>query len=92
MTNEMKTTFTPGPWQIGGRSKSGSLFISDLQDEPIDFWIDANAHLAAAAPDLFAACQLLIKAYGNFNIHSGHSSTCECGINQAADAIAKATP
>jgi hypothetical protein len=88
----MKTKHTPGPWkaynQIGSRILQSWYVGSDTAavcrvgdgalspEETV-----ANARLIAAAPELLAALNLIIAAYGN--LQSG-------AIDLARSAIAKA--
>jgi hypothetical protein len=58
-----KTKFTPGPWTVGGNGG----FINQLQIHPTigcaygaGDEVKANAHLIAAAPDLYEALEDLI--------------------------------
>lgn len=71
----METQFTSGPWQVGGRSATGALYVMDAEDEPIDFWIDANQYLVAAAPDLYAALRNVIDSLNNFEVRPKEPET-----------------
>ena len=78
MANETKTTFTPGPWTLeeGSAEEDGQIFdalvvvATATPDEMItaipshDAEALANARLIAAAPDMLAVCQRLIRAIG----------------------------
>lgn len=69
-----ETKFTPGPWTALGRQAGLSLAIIAGQPPTEGLWIartfhgmgdeqeDANAHLIAAAPDLYAAALELREA------------------------------
>jgi hypothetical protein len=99
----METKHTPGPWhavdnkqfweirtsdwersgeQIG--DACASCFIDGHKDNPV---AEANAHLMAAAPDLFAALTALMGDHGG---SIGVSRTDERALAALA-AIAKAT-
>jgi hypothetical protein len=90
----MSTTHTPGPWRVMDRpgkgygkewlvyTPKGLAFVGN-QLEPDGVSIgaaQANARLAAAAPDLLAALQNLVDRYPS-----------NVGMNAARDAIKKAT-
>lgn len=64
-----KTMHTPGPWKLsydidkrlaiaGGENKTAWVARVDRQVEPTE--ADANAHLIAAAPDLYEALDLFV--------------------------------
>ena len=73
MTDSMKVSFTAGPWTAGpSRYQDGSYIVRagmpsnrilarfGSDDEPLDEVDKANAHLIAATPDMFEACELMI--------------------------------
>ena len=79
-----ETKFTPGPWYVGGNGG----FINQLQIEPTIGCVygagdelKANAHLIAAAPDLFAALER-VESMRDDAYLTGHSEWAE--IVQAA--------
>jgi hypothetical protein len=83
---------TPGPWRDYGHTgyvygpdvvvcRCGDYSDKELLPFNKDRWA-ADARLIAAAPDLLAALQAMLKRYG---IHSNGD------IKIAADAVAKAT-
>lgn len=69
MTNETKTKHTPGPWTVGehsgiyaqvdGIDRRLGTFVTPLRTDGTKDKAEAraNAILAAAAPDLLAACE-----------------------------------
>jgi len=83
-----KPAFTPGPWvaepinfspidewsvSADGFGEIVSVHGSDGCDDPAMFPGTANAHLIAAAPELFEACQASLvlgqRVYHNANAH-----------------------
>lgn len=80
------TTFTPGPWRISGQGtiRAGDGWIGSVH------WRNraANAHLIAAAPDMYAALKALIEADANFG-EDGFAARATA-FTAAAVAIAKA--
>lgn len=67
---ENDTTFTPGPWKVNDRypfwvdgPDGGRIVDLEPYGYPMIDAARANAHLIAAAPDLYAACQAMIRAY-----------------------------
>jgi len=84
--NEPK--FTPGPWTSSengtidaGKGSVGDVWPFDVGREEMK----SNAHLIAAAPDLYAALEELILAGQSFDIER----TC-AAIGQAHTALDKA--
>ena len=90
MTQETKTEqWTPGPWEINDTNESGDQYIGPVDTmryialamqnllEPAEE-TKANAHLIAAAPDLYTALKNLVARYD------------EAEINAAIAALAKA--
>jgi hypothetical protein len=69
-----KTTFTPGPWGVDSdgsiSAENGMTNVAGAYSDGcgIGWRNDADAVLAAAAPELLEALQDLIKAY---EIHDG---------------------
>lgn len=88
---------TPGPWHVGGENVGDGLSILDAagnrvahtaarRNQNVEL-IDpaeakANAHLIAAAPDLLAACKLILQ--------HGRIDDSESRLNIVAAAIAAA--
>ena len=70
------SNFTPGPWKISRtagrrhdlrRTISSSIYGRDCIVEVFGLSIEnteANAHLIAAAPELYKACKMAIEATG----------------------------
>jgi hypothetical protein len=92
MSGERKEKFTPGPWVADGVIVYADVgiqpHIADLSgytDQP-----EANAHLIAAAPELYAALEKAVADYGKpggpWNIPSEPGAW----INMAQKALAKA--
>ena len=81
-----ETKFTPGPWKIGAY-ESGRMAVDGANGEEVTGYIDIeDAHLIAAAPELYEALKLLVS-YGNVFAHkSGQASPYE----MAQTALAKA--
>ena len=75
MKNKNKVSFTPGPWSVKGDQSTavwaGSKFVAksewDLYSNCVDIRLEAvaNARLIAAAPELLAALEGLLKVYYN---------------------------
>jgi hypothetical protein len=90
--------YTPGPWTVkfteaGGMHIEGPegecLAMGGMEDEPIET-DTANAHLIAAAPELLAACELIISRW---TPETGRKLEILLGthaVNIVANAIAKA--
>jgi hypothetical protein len=95
----MKTTHTPGPWEV--RHGSGIDFTirtddfgmickgvfpscdSETMDEHEMTW-KANANLIAAAPDLLEACKAIITNWENGNLAEA-ANMCRKAIQKATD-------
>jgi hypothetical protein len=54
---------TPGPWtaERGNRGADRPMFITASVHDGIQGWTDADAHLIAAAPDLYEALERIVK-------------------------------
>ncbi len=89
-----ETKFTPGPWSIFGplsdkhepayrvsAERTLSLTVSPCHDGFVQGENKANAHLIAAAPELYEALELLLSAQGKIE---------EKAIKMAQVALAKA--
>lgn len=90
MSNETK--WTPGPWlNVGGWVDSeddshGSIICSlSAVDRKPDYISDANAHLIAAAPDLYEALDQAVTSMQD----SGYPNT-HLAVIAARKALAKA--
>jgi len=56
-----ETKFTPGPWKIGAY-ESGRMAVDGANGEEVTGYIDIeDAHLIAAAPDLYNALEEVIR-------------------------------
>ncbi len=100
----MKTTHTPGPWELQEitHASEGLVYFvkganATVQHKSKDTAGEANARLIAAAPELLAALQraeaLLSIAY-NPGIEDSvtlAATSCQWATNAARAAIAKAT-
>jgi hypothetical protein len=97
------STHTPGPWKRERHVKGRMMdVISDRPfdgDEiPVRIASDiekANADLIAAAPDLFAVCEMvLLRGHAPncrvMTVAKPKPSDCECLVGPASAAIAKA--
>lgn len=78
MTSEPK--FTPGPWRRGkdfDGSYNGEIIgplDTPYQNDVIADWVkECDAHLIAAAPDLYAALEGLAIAYKALSEMTGHT-------------------
>jgi hypothetical protein len=92
----------PGPWTIGKRSRGGYTSINadgwqslakvvtvmEGDNRPFSEGV-ANAHLIAAAPDLLASLQVMLRDYAA--VHDIGDVEMQPAIYQARAAIAKAT-
>lgn len=94
MKTESKATYTPGPWRIHATDIVGAnaAVVVDCLGAMGGDDTDADKRLIAAAPELLAACQSLMRAEG---MQRGDRDGCTMGeISQAIDAaraaIAKA--
>jgi hypothetical protein len=85
-----ETKFTPGPWEY--KQTSGYDYGSTT------YWLpgictnvdkEANAHLIAAAPDLYAACEQLLMDEDSISERTDLVSTCE-SLEKIKAALAKA--
>lgn len=83
---------TPGPWSVEQAHEGGGLVARpgcaqfSLQIVPL-----ADAHLIAAAPELLAACQLLIEQYDAVPEFTMGGKLTNKPFTMARAAIAKAT-
>lgn len=88
MTDQPK--WTPGPWAFHKRGqriyggKTGGLDIAQMRINPD--W-EANAHLIAAAPDLYAALERALNFIANTESEMGEALPCG---DAARTALAKA--
>ncbi len=58
--------WTPGPWaaRIGNAGSNHPLFVTAPNHDGLRPWCDADAHLIAAAPELYEALEQMTVAYG----------------------------
>lgn len=60
-----ETKFTPGPWLFSSYKSGNSVIVIDGKEFDVATVNypnrDANAHLIAAAPELYEACEILFK-------------------------------
>lgn len=89
-TTDRKPQHTPGPWRFDGRQ-----IISEVTNDQIHHLVDdatykANETLKAAAPDLLAACQEVLRWADTPANQSGTFAPYSF-ITKARAAIAKAT-
>jgi hypothetical protein len=94
----MKTTqFTPGPWRTTGLNvRAGDALICYAtnhwaDDETPESERQANADLIASAPDLLASLVELESMVAEMLPKHGPCGWGELALNQARQAIAKAT-
>jgi hypothetical protein len=89
----MKTQFTPGPWHLGYNKHDASIHngvtIASVCDDATHW--KANAHLIASAPDLLASLVELESMVAEMLPKHGPCGWGELALNQARQAIAKAT-
>lgn len=88
---------TPGPWHVGGFEKAtiydkfgqrvGNTFEGVLAKQRSDTECQANATLAASAPELLDALKAAISQLEGHELNNGDVSA----INSGYAAIAKAT-
>ena len=83
--------FTPGPWRIEASppviaGANGNL-VAEMRRQREKGEADANARLIAAAPELYAALEAMVKQY-NF----GDTLPAAHPLIAARAALAKATP
>ena len=89
----MSGAWTPGPWAFHKRGqrvyggKTGGMDVAQVRINP-DF--EANGHLIAAAPDMYAA--LLVAELASEELCQGQDPANECWVTLATirAAIAKA--
>ena len=95
-----KTSFTPGPWRIEASPSKGrwtAVYTVDPCEDLAQVIGQANAHLIAAAPDLYAALEGMLEAYEDDH----GNGVCDCMLEeynqphiceacQARQALAKA--
>lgn len=90
--------YTPGPWRVNGPQLSGTISVTSAHDGAVAVMIqhevegrafptEANARLIAAAPDLLAALESVLK---HFDPWSMPGSDGERVVIEARAAIAKA--
>lgn len=81
----METKFTKGPWEVYRHTaiyKDGQC-IANMGNGHLE-QMRANAALIAAAPDLYAACELVIKAYGHLDeLTNPHVQACRAALSKA---------
>ena len=66
--------FTPGPWEMAYQDQHGQLIVRGKHIEVATCWhhsvgaiekeMHANAHLIAAAPELYEALEYVMTAHG----------------------------
>jgi hypothetical protein len=92
---------TPGPWEHAveqdGHNRSICVFnpkdrgiIADIGGGEFDARL-ANARLIAAAPELLAACQILLAVYAPLYSPAKVADAFSSAVIQSREAIAKAT-
>ena len=93
--------YTPGPWEWSWQdekyaealiAKDGTAVLYPDQDSGIGIivvWIDANASLIKAAPDLLAACEELYRIVLNGMTEDYDEMCAALGRTRAAIAKAK---
>lgn len=86
---------TPGPWVVvkpnadnPSRAMVGSAKGANIYNAPLTDETEANAHLIAAAPDMFAACEKALIALAPNDGYSGPGAEA-CKVLRAAIAKAK---
>jgi hypothetical protein len=85
------SSFTPGPWRVGGNS----WFVNQIPIEPAigcaygaGYEVKANARLIAAAPDLLEALGLVLPFLEDNEVYRPEEAR---AIKKACAAIRKAT-
>jgi hypothetical protein len=86
---KMKTQHTKGEWDI--ISMSNDTYLLTVNSEITDREAEANARLIAAAPELLEALITLTRAVRRLEIYKNPVSIHTDKINQANEAIQKAT-
>lgn len=93
------TKFTPGPWHIeewdgesrpvlvGGDKHYALVPAKGAEVHEDQTW--ANAHLCAAAPDLYAALEAMFAVGTTSECHEGPCGHKACGLAKAALAKAR---
>ena len=84
--------WTPGPWRVAQEEPDAWVTMSDghtfsVGDTLYHPATKANAHLIAAAPDLLAACEMVLK-----KLPDGFANSYLSLKTQLQNAIAKANP
>lgn len=91
----METKFTPGPWRVSQTYPVGDYCIHAAgcpwqlayiaANTNVDWPLEANAHLIAAAPDLYAALERTLSYLTSYPGNSGINAW-----EQARAALSKA--
>lgn len=90
--------FTKGPWIVGGKytvrtTKSSSDWICRMRDEHYkhsDEEDEANAHLIAAAPDMYEALKMVLEEKAPSYHDCTDDGLQKCAWCYAIEALAKA--
>lgn len=94
----MSTKFTPGPWHVQRGNSSNPMVgtdevsIAEVLDDvhPDTEQQEANARLIAAAPELLAACQMLLARIEQLQDQWGKEGFTDATARLLREAIAKA--
>lgn len=85
--------WTPGPWRVKRWSAYESGVVAPVNGQDSDvcgYALHANAHLIAAAPDLFEALEIALPALAFLQEREGSSLADQLRFAKARAAIAKA--
>ena len=83
--------FTPGPWIVNPHG-GGMIFGPEMEDVATACMPRraANAALIAAAPDIYAALELMVDRFSDYLRDNGDYGMVESGTIEARAALAKA--
>ena len=71
-----ETKFTPGPWKVTVSENGIDVGVDGLDGETITGWIEPyDAHLIAAAPDMYMVLEEVFDEVENYMERTGRSVT-----------------